>query len=40
VARENVSRLLTEWRERGIVTQTARNYHCIAKPDALERETA
>lgn len=38
VARENVSRLLGEWRDRGLVDQSGR-FHCIQDPDALERET-
>ena len=37
VARENVSRVLGEWRENGLVTQNAR-HHCIHDTAALERE--
>lgn len=39
VARENVSRVLGEWRERGLVTQSS-GYHCIADLAALEAEIA
>jgi CRP-like cAMP-binding protein len=38
LGRENVSRILREWRERKIVTRSAR-YHCIRNIAALEHET-
>jgi CRP/FNR family cyclic AMP-dependent transcriptional regulator len=37
VARENVSRTLSEWRRRELVTQSA-NYYCINDAKALARE--
>jgi hypothetical protein len=37
VARENVSRTLSEWRKRNIVTRSSQ-YYCINKPTALARE--
>lgn len=37
VARENVSRALSEWRKRGIVTRSS-SYYCIHNPIALARE--
>jgi CRP-like cAMP-binding protein len=37
MARENVSRVLGEWRDRKLVSQPAR-YHCIHDIAALERE--
>lgn len=37
MARENVSRVLAEWRERKLVSQSG-HYHCISNIAALERE--
>ena len=37
VARENVSRTLSEWRKRNIVTRSSQ-YYCINNPTALARE--
>jgi CRP/FNR family cyclic AMP-dependent transcriptional regulator len=37
VARENVSRTMSEWRKRDIVTQSS-NYYCINDPRALAQE--
>jgi hypothetical protein len=37
IARENVSRILTEWTRRSIVSRHA-GYHCIESKAALERE--
>jgi CRP/FNR family transcriptional regulator, cyclic AMP receptor protein len=37
VARENVSRMMTEWRKRGIVTRSS-NYYCIDDPKALAQD--
>ena len=38
VARENVSRTMSEWRKRDIVKRTS-NYYCINDPKALARES-
>jgi hypothetical protein len=37
VARENVSRALSEWRERGLVTQLS-GCHCISDLAVLQAE--
>jgi CRP-like cAMP-binding protein len=37
VARENVSRVLSEWRRRKVVSGTSRSY-CLNNPAALKRE--
>jgi CRP/FNR family transcriptional regulator, cyclic AMP receptor protein len=37
VARENVSRTMSEWREREIVTRSS-NYYCINDPKALAQD--
>jgi CRP-like cAMP-binding protein len=37
VARENVSRTMSEWRKRGVVTRSS-NYYCINNPTALARD--
>ena len=37
VARENVSRTMSEWRKRGIVTRSS-NYYCINDPNALAQD--
>jgi CRP/FNR family transcriptional regulator, cyclic AMP receptor protein len=37
VARENVSRTMSEWRKRDIVTRSS-NYYCINNPKALAQE--
>jgi CRP/FNR family transcriptional regulator, cyclic AMP receptor protein len=37
VARENVSRTMSEWRKRDIVTRTS-NYYCINDPKALAKD--
>jgi CRP/FNR family transcriptional regulator, cyclic AMP receptor protein len=37
VARENVSRTMSEWRERDIVTRSS-NYYCITDPKALAQD--
>jgi CRP/FNR family cyclic AMP-dependent transcriptional regulator len=37
VARENVSRIMSEWRQRDIVTRSS-NYYCINNPKALAQE--
>jgi len=37
VARENVSRTMSDWRKRDIVTRSA-DYYCISDPAALARE--
>jgi CRP-like cAMP-binding protein len=37
VARENVSRTMSEWRKRDIVTRSS-NYYCINDPKALARD--
>jgi CRP/FNR family transcriptional regulator len=37
VARENVSRTMSEWRERNIVTRSS-NYYCINDPEALAQD--
>jgi CRP/FNR family cyclic AMP-dependent transcriptional regulator len=37
VARENVSRTMSEWRKRDVVTRSS-NYYCINNPTALARD--
>ena len=37
VARENVSRTMSEWRTRDIVTRSS-NYYCINDPKALAQD--
>jgi CRP/FNR family cyclic AMP-dependent transcriptional regulator len=37
VARENVSRVMSEWRRRDIVTRSS-DYYCINDPKALAQE--
>ena len=37
VARENVSRTMSDWRKRDIVTRLS-NYYCINDPKALARD--
>jgi CRP-like cAMP-binding protein len=37
IARENVSRILTDWNRRSIVSRNA-GYHCIENKVALQRE--
>jgi CRP-like cAMP-binding protein len=37
VARENVSRTMSEWRKREIVTRSS-NYYCINDPNALAQD--
>jgi CRP/FNR family cyclic AMP-dependent transcriptional regulator len=37
VARENVNRTMSEWRQRDIVTRSS-NYYCINDPNALTRD--
>jgi hypothetical protein len=37
IARENVSRILSDWKRRMIVTRLAQQY-CINNPTALKRE--
>ena len=37
VARENVSRTMSEWRKRDIVTRSS-NYYCINDPKALAQD--
>ena len=38
VARENISRTMSEWRKRNIVTRSS-DYYCINDPTALAQET-
>jgi CRP/FNR family cyclic AMP-dependent transcriptional regulator len=37
VARENVSRVLKEWTEHGMVSRLA-GYYCLEKKDAIQSE--
>jgi CRP/FNR family transcriptional regulator, cyclic AMP receptor protein len=37
VAQENVSRTMSEWRKRNVVTRS-REYYCMNDPSALARE--
>jgi len=37
IARENLSRALKDWSERGIVSRLA-GYYCLEKKEAIERE--
>jgi hypothetical protein len=37
VARENVSRTMSDWRKRNIVTRSS-NYYCINDPKALVQD--
>jgi CRP-like cAMP-binding protein len=37
VARENVSRTMSEWRTRNILTRSS-NYYCISDPRALAQD--
>jgi len=39
IARENVSRILNEWKRRTVVTRLA-GYYCLENPQILEREAA
>jgi CRP/FNR family transcriptional regulator, cyclic AMP receptor protein len=39
IARENVSRILNDWKRRSVVTRLA-GYYCLENPQILEREAA
>jgi hypothetical protein len=39
IARENVSRILKDWTNHGLITRLA-GYYCLEKKSAIEREAA
>jgi CRP/FNR family cyclic AMP-dependent transcriptional regulator len=39
IARENVSRILNEWKRQSVVSRLA-GYYCLENPQILEREAA